>query len=643
MKNYHRVDVPENIKFMSDWEGYYVPTGKCVVDKKVCGCGYTQFCLTNTDNMILCSPRLALLENKASQNSQCFYFQSIILSAQQKKALGLDTDKRINDYILATQKSKVYEYLETCKKEVRPPKFLVTYDSLIKLLGILQFFGVDLDYFKIVVDEFQLIFSDSRFKADVELDFIKVLEKSCKNTCFLSSTPMLKEYLDVIPEFGEIDYYEFFWNSSQVTQPHITKIESDNLEQSILELIGLYREGKGPTKIIDGVEYKSFEAVFYVSNVSMITSVIKKSGLTPDEVNIICSKLDGRNERKIKKCGKGFKIGNAPLKGDPHKMFTFCTSTAFCGVDFYSTNAKSYVFSNCNLETMCIDISLELPQIIGRQRLPENVFRYDIVFYCQSTIKRVSRKEFEEKIRIKTLHTNQMIKDFNTIVTTGGGVDKQRMLIRAGIEKYQYSDDFCGIDRTTGKPIYNNLVYLSELRAWELQNKIYDDDLSVLMVLDTVGEVTTTTGFLDEMVSISFFEDRMKKIIEYVKDNLEDIDKLPDKYRVYFENIPLSVLETISLRKDDLDRRIRASQKNQYKETPEIIREVYKTFSEGNIYLNKEIKTLLSEIYGGTAKANDIKRYFEVTRTRVTNKETGKQDEGYKLTKKKENYEKRFR
>ena len=581
MKNYYKIDVPVGIKYISDWVGYEIPFGKCVIDKKVCGCGYTQFCLTNPDKVILCSPRLALLENKASQNPDCHYFQSIILTARQKKSLSLDTDQKVNDYILTTQKSRVFGYLENCKRNMIPPKFLVSYDSLGKLLGILQFLGMNLDYFKIIVDEFQLIFSDSRFKADIELDFVNILDQCCVNTCFLSSTPMLKEYLELMPEFKKLDYYEFFWTNHPVVKPNITRIESENLEQSIIELIGMYREGKGPTKVVNGVTHKSTEAVFYVSNVSMITSVIKKSGLKPEEVNIICSKLDGKNEAKIKKCGKGFKIGSAPLKGQPHKMFTFCTSTAFCGVDFYSTNAKSYVFSNCNLETMSIDISLELPQIIGRQRLSENVFRYDIVFYCQSTIRKISQQEFEKRVERKKLITQQMIRDFDTLALAGGNIDKQRMLIRAGIETYQYNDDFCGIDRMTGKPIYNNLVYLSELRAWELQNKIYDNDLSVLMVLDAIGNVSTSTNFLDEVISVSFFEDRMKKLIEHIKNNPGDINKLPEKYKVYFDSISLDKLESASLRKDDLDRRLGVSKKNNFKETQDMIDKVYNSFMEG--------------------------------------------------------------
>ncbi len=52
--------------------------------------------------------------------------------------------------------------------------------------------------------------------------------------------------------------------------------------------------------------------------------------------------------------------GSIPLKGEPHKLITFCTSTAYAGCDFYSTNATTFVISDCNRKNMAVDISTEL-------------------------------------------------------------------------------------------------------------------------------------------------------------------------------------------------------------------------------------------------------------------------------------------
>ena len=53
-----KLEVPYGIQYISEWKEYKIPRGDhFIVDKGVTGCGYTEFCLTNSDNIILCSPR----------------------------------------------------------------------------------------------------------------------------------------------------------------------------------------------------------------------------------------------------------------------------------------------------------------------------------------------------------------------------------------------------------------------------------------------------------------------------------------------------------------------------------------------------------------------------------------------------------
>ena len=64
------IEVPLNIKFISDWKEYRLPEGHCIVDKGVTGCGYTEYCLVNDTPVVLCSPRKLLLENKLEQHPE---------------------------------------------------------------------------------------------------------------------------------------------------------------------------------------------------------------------------------------------------------------------------------------------------------------------------------------------------------------------------------------------------------------------------------------------------------------------------------------------------------------------------------------------------------------------------------------------
>ena len=62
------IKVPKGVRYINQWEGFRLPDEPSIIDKQITGCGFTEYCLTNSDNVILCSPRKILLENKAEQH-----------------------------------------------------------------------------------------------------------------------------------------------------------------------------------------------------------------------------------------------------------------------------------------------------------------------------------------------------------------------------------------------------------------------------------------------------------------------------------------------------------------------------------------------------------------------------------------------
>ena len=74
-----------------------------------------------------------------------------------------------------------------------------------------------------MVDEFQSIFIDARFKSDAELELLHHLQ-DLQRVCLVSATPMLDRYLDMLPEFKNLPYYEFDWkteNPGRVVKPKL--------------------------------------------------------------------------------------------------------------------------------------------------------------------------------------------------------------------------------------------------------------------------------------------------------------------------------------------------------------------------------------------------------------------------------------
>ena len=633
------LEVPSDVKYISEWKGYTIPEGKCIVDKKVCGCGYTQFCITNkTDDVILCSPRKSLLENKEEQNSNCLYFKPIVLSKREKRRLNIKSEDEEIDFIYKLQCETLKNYIDSCNNHFLRLKILVTYDSLPKLLSILIKLIPEKRFnkLKVVVDEFQLVFNDAKFKAGVELDFVEYLEKYCNNVVYLSGTPMLEEYLDCIPEFKNLPYYELIWDDSRVSKIEITRIKSSNLEKTAIELIKLYQDGFGPEKIVNGVKYKSKEAVLFVNNISMITAIIKGSGIKAEDINIITAKTPD-NLRKIKKCGKEFGFGRIPLLGEKHKLITICTSTAFCGVDMYSETAKSYVFSSCNLKTMTIDISLELPQIVGRQRLESNPFRRDITIFYSDSIKNYSIRDFREEIARKTKTTFDAIEGFNILRSSEkANIDFERKKLKLWISKMNYTEDYTSISRDTGLPVFNTLMRISDIRSWELQNRIYNNEPEVIRVLNVVGDLIESDDndlfkMLERSISEPSFEGRLSVIKEFldIDQNKDIVYALPEEYAKYISSIEGCV------RKSVLDKKIaRNNNTTELLSREDVVGSILERFIVGEVYTKKEIKIFLSEFSKETnvnLKATDIARFFEVSEVKITNKETGKRDSGYRI------------
>jgi archaellum component FlaC len=169
---------------------------------------------------------------------------------------------------------------------------------------------------------------------------------------------------------------------------------------------------------------------------------------------------------KKKKLGAGFEklIGEPiPLKGQPRKMFTFCTRTVYLGADFYSDNARTFILSDANIDSLAVDISLDLPQILGRQRLNENPWRNRGEFYYKINGKEIPREEFDDKVRKKDETTAKKLENFQQVPHK----DVQISDFEKVIKLENYKDDYVVLKRELKKldrhipPLVNSYMNVS--------------------------------------------------------------------------------------------------------------------------------------------------------------------------------------
>ena len=80
--------VPKGIRYVGDWPGFKLEDFPHIIDKKIPGCGFTEYCITNSENIILCSPRRILLENKTEQHRDDVFY----VINEFEKVVGIDKD-----------------------------------------------------------------------------------------------------------------------------------------------------------------------------------------------------------------------------------------------------------------------------------------------------------------------------------------------------------------------------------------------------------------------------------------------------------------------------------------------------------------------------------------------------------------------
>ena len=668
-----KIIVPSGIRYISDWNEFNFNKfpGKCIINKQLPGCGFTEYCIRSNENIILCSPRKMLLKNKKNQHK----FDIYLVVNEMDKESNIDKDLSkvdkttiVNEQFKETidNNSEIYKRLyheieEYCiSRSINglPCKILVTYDSYRIVKDILE--KLDRFYtFYTVVDEFQSILHDSRFKSDTELRFLEYLIQS-PTAYFVSATPMMDEYLEMLDEFKDLPYYELDWyteDPSRVIKPDLDVFLMRSVGEKASEIIQKYlnsefesivvmREGI-PTKIV------STEAVFYVNSVNHITSIIKKNNLTPEQCNILCSDTPDNLKKIQRRLGKKFTIGEVPLEGDSHKMFTFCTRTVYLGADFYSLCARSFIFSDSNIDSLAVDISEDLPQILGRQRLKENPWKNSATFYYRSTAnyREMKAEDFQKIIDDKMSMTESLLRVYSTTF-----IDKDKYSLAKTYQDLaklkNYKDDYVAVNKVHTKegniilrPVHNQLVLVNEIRAFKIQQIDYKDRFTVFSTIHntlTRDDIVNheVSEFLKVYTGLNTIYDKLKLLCEYglsqdgidiVLGQIADSDEI----KSYYTTLGSQRLKGMGYHVTKIKRSLGIITFSQ-----ELLESsIYSEFKIGDKITLADIKLKLEYLYksinyDAAPKAKDLENYFEVKNSSIY--ENGKKIKCYTLINKKE-------
>ena len=554
---------------------------------------------------------------------------------------------------------KLTGYVNKCLFDEKPVKILVTYDSYRLVKEILKFNYSNVD-FRIVVDEFQSIFTDSKFKSDTEMQFMDHLQ-GVQKVCYVSATPMIKKYLDMLEEFKDLPYYELDWctlDHNRVDQPKLTVKNLVSVYAEAGPIIKSYLEGKFEYKYVrdpesdnekDVKKIESKEAVFYVNSVNNITSIIKRAKLTPEQVNILVANTQENEKRVKKRLGRKYDIGRVPLRNEPRKMFTFCTRTVYLGADFYSDNARSFIISDANIDTLAVDITLDLPQILGRQRLKENPWKNEATLFFRPVLDSnvVSEEYFNNKIKKKTEKTERLLGVFDK--SDPSEQEDLSEVFQENARYGHYKRNYVSVNQVKNPdgsirlvPVLNKLVRVAELRSYEMQQVDYANRFTVFNELGKVSNIGVAekyAEFFKEYEAVKNREHRLRYVCEYYfngGDISQILDLLPEKrFKEYLTILGPEKCKACSYRLTSLNNILNV----QSFDMSILETRVFEEFEEGKAYSNSFIKEKLNNLYKEVdyrtkAKATDITRFFETRGASV--QEGDKRVHGIRLLSKKQ-------
>lgn len=615
-KNMETIDIhiPNGIRYMSDYLGLMdiLPQqGKYILNKQLTGCGGTTLFLHSQKPLVLVSPRTNILISKSKQTPGSHLFR----------------DKKSAD--VNTLKAELRNYLMWCQNPFEPtkskmPKILVTVDSFKYVLEVLDE-NQYTDDFLFLVDEFQNQVSDATFKGKTDMEFLSLIDSHCKNIVYMSATPVQAVYLDHVQQFKGLRHFMLKWNPNVLETPNIKEVQMKppyntlNICASIIA--GFRQNGYFEKKIYNGQECYSREICIFLNEVKTIKQIIERNNLQPSEVTILVSESN-KYAKALEQ--NGFRIGGLSTnkKNPKNKPFTFCSKSSFEGTDFYSTNAVTAIFLDGSRTSQSLSLEIDLPQIMGRQRLDCNPFRRDATLYYKI-------KENPQTITEVELEQSNMLNVSNTLLDSLKGMNETARDIwanklRAIPESERYKNDYVDVfDTLNGYEFNINwLAFVAKMDIWHRQKHFYSNPIYLLSGVEqglsqtSALKPTCLMDFERYFYQTASFQVRMKLFMDFITTHPEHLTDvlynpyIPNDLYEYYCVVGSQYIKSVSYREKEIKSRYAFLMMQ-----PQIQTLCTQCFISKQFYTNSEVKEILQGVYNKlgfaeTAKATDITAYI---------------------------------
>lgn len=570
-----KIAVPNDVRFLSDWAGFELPHG--LLEKGPTGCGGTTLFINGAFRGVLVSPRNKLIVCKLAQHANCILVNGRITADEVRTMIAV-------------------------KADVPNLKILTTTDSFHKVKEAIG----DMADWRVLVDEYHLLLCDSAFKSLTENKLLNELA-GCPYVTYMSSTPLLDEVTSEIPELNGLPRTKLVWQNTQTINVH--RLFHSKPVNALLEVIRMWESDEVPTYIYDdGREVKAEELIIYLNSVTKILNIVREAKLMPEQVNLVIADSSS-NQKMVKDLGEEmggvkYEIGGFPLKNEPNKQYTFCTSTAFQGCDCYSEKAFTIVVADIHSANTCLDIIYSLPQIAGRCRSEKNPFRNDIYLIYNTGAREMTDEEFTNAMAEKVEMTEAQIKNANQ---TEGKYRKQRVRELEHLQMIQeFANTFTYYDVAKDEFCFNHLAKLYEEHAHHVRAHVYHDGISVVREIEqtslsTPAEESTikTEQQLKLVLTRKGFEECCRRYVEAKANPLSHFDfqlqRLVDehpKLPAYYNLLGAERIAALGYKEKYMMEEV-----DRLSSQEELQEKVQKAFPVGGVFTTDEVKEKLGKIY----------------------------------------------
>jgi hypothetical protein len=282
---------------------------------------------------------------------------------------------------------------------------------------------------------------------------------------------------------------------------------------------------------------------------------------------------------------------------------------------------------------------MDLEQILGRQRLEENPWKNCATMFVKTTrnLRKIPWEIFKERLDEKERRTNSLL---NSYVTSEGKHDLAETY-RKVAKTFHYKDDYVAVNEHMGNdlvPVFNRLMQVSEIRAFEIQQVDYADRFTVFNAVEEKGMVGDIEKPIKELANkfnnIKDEVTRLKFIVALGDENLTKDELnyfftllISDKYFNYYDILGFDGIKACKYQESYVKRKIEDIKGNR-RIDHDIKEEIYRLFEVGKRYTKADIKATLKLLYERleyqkTAKASDLEEYFDLKKIYTSDKKNG--------------------